>query len=62
MKVWLCPFMKTQHQGSYVFGGSIMDLAQLGVSATADESMLKKNRNALPISNKNNSRDRKNRK
>jgi hypothetical protein len=54
--------MKTQHQGSYVFGGSIMDLAQLGVSATADESMLKKNRNALPISNKNNSRDRKNRK
>jgi hypothetical protein len=42
MRVWFCPWMKTQHQGSYVFGGTISDLAQLGVSATADESLLKK--------------------
>ena len=42
MKVWLCPWMKLEHQGTYVFGGSLIDLANLGVTATADVSMLKK--------------------
>lgn len=42
LKVWLCPWMKTQHVGSYVFGGSLSDLAQIGASATADVSQLKK--------------------
>ena len=42
MKVWLCPWMKLEHQGTYVFGGSLVDLANLGVTATADVSMLKK--------------------
>jgi len=42
MKVWLCPWMKLEHQGTYVFGGSLVDLANLGVTATADISMLKK--------------------
>ena len=36
IKVWLCPWMKLQHMGSYVFGGSLMDLAQIGAGATAD--------------------------
>ena len=42
MKVWLCPWMKLEHQGTYVFGGSLIDLANLGVTATADVGMLKK--------------------
>jgi len=36
LKVWLCPWMKTQHVGTFVFGGSLLDLAQLGAAATAD--------------------------
>ena len=36
MRIWLCPWMKTQHVGSYIFGGSVLDLASLGVSSTAD--------------------------
>jgi len=41
-KVWFCPWMKLQHVGSYVFGGSLIDLAQIGASATADVGQLKK--------------------
>lgn len=44
IKVWLCPWMKLEHQGTYVFGGSLVDLAQVGASATADESLLNKNK------------------
>jgi len=36
VKTWLCPWMKLQHMGSYVFAGSLMDLAQIGAGATAD--------------------------
>jgi hypothetical protein len=38
---WLCPWMKLSHCGSYVFGGSLPDLARLGASATADPEMIK---------------------
>lgn len=41
-KNWLCPWMKLQHVGSYIFGGSLVDLAQIGASATADISKLNK--------------------
>lgn len=41
-KVWLCPWMKLNHVGSYVFGGSLADLASVGASATADVSKLSK--------------------
>ena len=41
MKVWFCPWMQLQHVGSYVFGGSLADLASIGASATADQSQLK---------------------
>lgn len=44
LKVWLCPWMKMQHVGTYIFGGSLADLAVLGASATADGEMLKKQR------------------
>jgi hypothetical protein len=42
---WMCPWMKLVHTGSYTFGGSLADLAQLGASATADISkIVKKNK------------------
>jgi len=40
MKTWICPWMKLQHVGTMVFGGSLSDLAQLGASATADAGQL----------------------
>ena len=42
VKVWFCPWMKLLHTGSYVFGGSLTDIAQLGASATADVNSIKK--------------------
>lgn len=36
LKVWFCPWMKLSHVGTYVFDGSLADLAQIGASATAD--------------------------
>lgn len=41
-KVWLCPWMKLQHVGSYIFGGSLIDLAQIGAAATADVNKISK--------------------
>jgi hypothetical protein len=41
VKTWLCPWMKLQHMGSYVFGGSLIDLAQIGAGATADGDLVK---------------------
>jgi hypothetical protein len=38
----LCPWMKLQHMGMYVFGGSLIDLAQIGAGATTDVHELKK--------------------
>ncbi len=40
--VWFCPWMKMSHVGSYVFGGSLADLAAIGASATADVAAIKK--------------------
>lgn len=40
--VWFCPWMKLKHQGSYVFGGSLADLAIIGANATADPNQIKK--------------------
>jgi hypothetical protein len=42
LKTWFCPWMKMQHVGSYIFGGSLADLASIGVSATADVAKLGK--------------------
>jgi hypothetical protein len=43
-KIWYCPWMKLQHVGSYIFGGSLIDLASIGAPATADPSQLGKNK------------------
>ena len=40
LKTWFCPWMKMQHVGSYIFGGSLADLATIGASATADPAAL----------------------
>jgi hypothetical protein len=42
IKTWFCPWMKLQHVGTYIFGGSLADLASIGASATADPSQLNK--------------------
>lgn len=44
LKVWLCPWMKLKHAGSYVFGGSLADLASVGANPTVDPELIKKNR------------------
>lgn len=36
LSTWFCPWMSMQHVGSYIFGGSLADLASIGASATAD--------------------------
>jgi hypothetical protein len=41
-KIMICPWMKMQHVGSYVFGGSLVHLAQIGAPATASSNMLNK--------------------
>lgn len=41
LRTWLCPWMKLSHMGSYVFAGSLADLASIGASATADIGQLK---------------------
>jgi len=40
IRTWFCPWMKLQHVGSYIFGGSLADLATIGAAATADPSAL----------------------
>ena len=40
LKVWLAPWIALQHIGSYIFGGSLMDLAAVGAAATVDPSKL----------------------
>ena len=40
LKTWFCPWMQMQHVGTYIFGGSLADLASIGASATADPNNL----------------------
>ena len=42
MRTWFCPWMQMHHVGTYVFGGSLADLASIGAPATADPGQLKK--------------------
>lgn len=40
--VWLCPWIQLKHVGSYIFGGSLADLARIGASATCAPNLIKK--------------------
>ena len=42
LKTWICPWMKLHHAGTMTFGGSLIDIAQLGPSATVDVDKIKK--------------------
>lgn len=48
IKTWFCPWMKLQHVGSYIFGGSLADIAAIGASATADPGALGGKQNRKP--------------
>ena len=48
INTYYCPWMKLTHTGSYVFGGSLLDLAQLGASATADPEQIEKMKKKKP--------------
>lgn len=41
-QVWMLPWVKLKHAGSYVFGGSLAALAAAGVSPTADVNAVKR--------------------
>jgi hypothetical protein len=41
-KVWLLPWIKLKHSGSYIFGGSLQALATIGASPTADSTVVRK--------------------
>lgn len=42
MHVYMCPWMKLEHTGTYTFGGSLQDLANIQANPTADPRQLKK--------------------
>ena len=42
-KVWLLPWMRLKHAGSYIFGGSLQALAAINVSPTAGNDVVKRN-------------------
>ncbi len=41
-QVWMLPWIKLKHAGSYIFGGSLAALAAVGVNPTADASVTKR--------------------
>lgn len=41
-QVWMLPWIKLKHAGSYIFGGSLAAIAAAGVSPTADVSVNKR--------------------
>lgn len=44
LHIWMCPWMSLTHMGSYMFGGSLGDLAQIGAAATADPAEVEKSK------------------
>jgi hypothetical protein len=46
-KVWLLPWLRLKHAGSYIFGGSLQALASINVSPTAGEDVMKRNSSDL---------------
>jgi len=42
IRTFICPWMKLTHAGTYLFSGSLLDLAQAGAQATADPALIGK--------------------
>jgi hypothetical protein len=42
LNVWMCPWMQLNHTGTYIFKGGMGSIAELGVTATADNTSSKK--------------------
>ena len=42
LKVWMLPWIKLKHAGTYIFGGSLAALAAVGASPTASDNAPKK--------------------
>ena len=42
-KVWLLPWLRLKHAGSYIFGGSLQALAAINASPTAGDDVMKRN-------------------
>jgi len=42
LRVWMCPWMRINHVGSYIFKGNMGALGQLGAAATADSKSNRK--------------------
>lgn len=38
LKIWMCPWMRLKHIGTYTFGGSLSHIAAINASPTASES------------------------
>jgi hypothetical protein len=53
MKVWMCPWMKLKHMGSYTFGGSLAALAAIAASPTASAESNSKNYLTKPTADDN---------
>lgn len=45
-KVWLLPWIRLKHAGTYIFGGSLQALAAVGVSPTTDITKIGKKKTA----------------
>ena len=41
-KIWLLPWIKLKHAGTYIFGGSLQAIASIGVSPTATQDVPKR--------------------
>lgn len=48
LKTWICPWMALNHTGTMTYGGSLADIATLGVSPTADVGELNKYKQGNP--------------
>jgi hypothetical protein len=52
LRTWFCPWMALQHVGTYIFGGTLADLASIGAAATADPEKLGGKKNMMKTKNK----------
>ena len=57
LKVWMCPWVHTEHVGTYIFKGSFPAIASIGANATYDRQSQLKNRKQRRIEAKRNKKN-----